>query len=369
MVEARPFDRFTGSAIFTTAVNKPRTVKIKGPLEAAAARVLRGVPGLSAEVERDGRKRSADAVLEFAGTRMKIVVEFKDRANAATAWQLVRYAEAHLDKPLLLVARETTAETRRILEEHGIGVVDGLGNAHVEQPGLLFHRDGRHRHERRAAGRPATRVRGKAGVVAQALLLQPERTWHVHDLAAEAGVSPPLAHRVLARLEDEGVVAPEGAGPKRVRRVAEPAALLDLWAEEQADKETRTTAYLLAQTPAQLVNELGTNLGAAGIDYALTGAAGASLVAPFITAIPVAEVWVEATAGPEDLYDGARADPVAEGHNVAFLQAKDDTPLAFRERVRGLWVANRFRLYRDLLRDPRRGREQADHLRREVIGF
>jgi hypothetical protein len=32
-------------------------------------------------------------------------------------------------------------------------------------------------------------------------------------------------------------------------------------------------------------------------------------------------------------------------------------------------VVNRFRLYVDLLDDPRRGREQADNLRREVIGF
>ena len=47
----------------------------------------------------------------------------------------------------------------------------------------------------------------------------------------------------------------------------------------------------------------------------------------------------------------------------------DDTPLAFREKAKGLWVANRFRLYGDLRSDPRRGREQADHLRQEVIGF
>jgi len=114
---------------------------------------------------------------------------------------------------------------------------------------------------------------------------------------------------------------------------------------------------------------LGTNLGRAGIDHALTGPAAASLVAPFITAVPVAEVWVTATAAPEELYDGAQADPVTDGQNVVFLQAKDDTPLAFREKKKGLWLANRFRLYADLRRDPRRGREQAEDLRREVIGF
>jgi hypothetical protein len=60
---------------------------------------------------------------------------------------------------------------------------------------------------------------------------------------------------------------------------------------------------------------------------------------------------------------------VVDGHNIVFLQAKDDAPLAFRERVKTLWLANRFRIYADLRRDPRRGREQAANLRREVIGF
>ena len=63
------------------------------------------------------------------------------------------------------------------------------------------------------------------------------------------------------------------------------------------------------------------------------------------------------------------SDPVADGQNVVFLQAKDDAPLAFRELVKGMWVVNHFRLYADLRHDPRRGREQADHLRQEVIGF
>ncbi len=92
-------------------------------------------------------------------------------------------------------------------------------------------------------------------------------------------------------------------------------------------------------------------------------------MAPLVTAIPVVDVWVAAKASPEDLCDAAGADRVTEGQNVNFLQAKDDAPLAFREEVKGLWLANRFRLYADLRRDPRRGREQADNLRREVIGF
>jgi hypothetical protein len=76
----------------------------------------------------------------------------------------------------------------------------------------------------------------------------------------------------------------------RVRRLTNPTALLDLWAEENTDRPARTSAYLLAQTPRQLIQELGRALGRNRIDYALTAAAAGSLVAPFITAVPVVEV-------------------------------------------------------------------------------
>jgi transposase len=356
---------FTKAGIFTAVVKQRELVKLEGPFEAEALRILRQIPGMVVIAEPGGADRGVDAFLGFAGGRTRVAVEIKRRANAATAWQLVHEAEARPDTPLLLIADETTAEAREILGEHGIAVIDGLGNAHIELPGLLFHLEGRGRAQ---LARPA-RLTGKAGLVAQALLLQPERGWQVQDLAADVGVSMGLAHRVLARLEEEGIITAEGAGRNRVRHVTNPTALLDLWAEEKADRPRRTLAYLLAQTPQQLIEELGTNLGRGGIDYALTGAAAASLVAPFITAVPVVDVWVTATAAPEELYDAAQAAPVTDGQNVVFLQAKDDTPLAFREQANALWVTNRMRLYADLRRDPRRGREQADHLRREVIGF
>lgn len=346
-------------------VKKREIVNIEGPFEAEALRILREIPGITVDVEPGGQDDGVDAILSFADQRAPIALEVKQEANAATAWQLVHEAEKHSAARLLLIAGATTAEAREILEEHGIAVIDGLGNAHIELPGLLFHLEGR---RRPAQSRP-TRLQGKAGVAAQALLLDPDRDWTVQELAREADVAAGLAHRVLTRLENEGVVTSEGRGPRRVRQVSNSTALLDLWAEEQADRSTRTPAYLLAQTPRQLVDRLGANLGKADVDYALTGAAGASLVAPFITALPVADVWVAATAAPEELHAAAGTNAVTEGHNVVFLQAKDDTPLAFRQRWHDLWLANQFRLYADLRRDPRRGREQANHLREEVIGF
>ncbi len=354
-------------------MNKQLAVKIEGQLEAEALRILRETPGLEVVLEHrkepHEERHEIDAVARFAGAQVRMMVEFKRHVNAATAWTLVHINRGRPDAPLLVIAGVTTTEARKILSDHGVSLIDGVGNARVEIPGLLIHRDAPDREGRRVRIQYKTRLRGKAGVAAQALLLAPQRAWKVHDLARTAGISPGFAHRLLVRLEHEKVVDADGQGPSRVRRVANPTALLDLWAEENLDHPRRLNAYLLAQTPRKLIELLAGRLESAGIGYAMTGAAAANLLAPFVTAIPVVDVWVTDLAAPEDLLKATGAESVPNGHNVSFLQVKADTALAFKEKTGGVWIANRIRLYADLRRDPRRGRDQADHFRRGIIGL
>jgi hypothetical protein len=222
-----------------------------------------------------------------------------------------------------------------------------------------------------AAGPAAARLAGRAGVIAQALLLDPRRDWGVHILAQAANVSPGLAHRVLQRLEAAGIIESSGAGPAKVRRVADPTALLDLWAEESRDRgAARSRAFRLAQTPRELAEGVAHDLDANDIAYAVTGAAAASLVAPSVTALPVTEIWVTEAVAVATLLRVIGAEPADSGSNLALLQARDDLALSFRRQTAlGVWTVNPFRLYLDLRADPRRGREQADHLREQVVGF
>jgi len=89
-----------------------------------------------------------------------------------------------------------------------------------------------------------------------------------------------------------------------------------------------------------------------GIDYALTGAAAVARIAPFVTNVAVAEVWLGGTVDASDVCVRVGATPVESGPNVVFLQERDDGPLAFRTRVGGVWTANLFRLYVDVRREP-----------------
>jgi hypothetical protein len=358
---------------FTCIVNIDETVN-PWQWEALALQLLRSVPGVHGVETQDSVSdgRRVDAIVRFSDRSTPVILEVKRHANAATARQLIDYA-GHHDRDAaeyILVAGDSTTEARALLAEHGIGLIDGLGNAHVELPGLLVHMEQRRRTTARPTRPNLPRLTGKAGVVAQALLLQPERAWKVADVAGMAGVSAGLAHRVLTRLETENVMKAEGMGPRRNRRVVNPTALLDLWVEETTtERQHRVLAHVVARTPEARMRDLTNNLNARKTRYAVTGASAAVLLAPLVTAIPITEVWLSANVLATDALATAHAEHVAEGANVVFLQMKGDEPLAFAQRHQGIKTVNVFRLYADLRRDPRRGREQADNLRREVIGF
>lgn len=363
---------FTKSAIFTVVVNKAPIVKIKGPFEKEALRILRDIPEIEVEVALPDGGRP-DFVLRAGDVTYVIEVKAQRVANAAAARQVAEYAR-HLPGaiPVLLVATTTTEEARRILEEGGVAVIDGLGNMRVELPGLFLRAEGRRNAPliRDTPSQPPVKLTGKAGVVAQAILQAPLREWQVHDLAEVTGVSMGLAHRVLTRLEREQLVEVDGAGPQRTRRVTNATALLDLWAEEMQDRGVKQLrAFRLARDPRAQARTLSRALTEANIEHAVTGAAGAARLAPFITAIPVTEIWIAETVRLDHAVAAVGADVVNDGHNILLQQVAGDAPLAFRQKVEAVWTADRFRLFYDLRHDPRRGREQADRLREEVIGF
>jgi len=303
------------------------------------------------------------------------VVEFEARSvvNSAAAHQIVAATKrmptgAHL----IVVAKATTEEARNLLEEAGIGFLDLSGNMRIHLPGLFVWAQGGRGHVpagKQADGSPL-KLSGKAGVAALALLCDPAREWRVQDLVQRAFVSAGLAHRLLARLEREGIVRATAAGPRKTRQLTNRSALLDLWAEEMKDRGKQLVrGYRLARDPRAQARTLSRLLDQANVEHAVSGAAGAAMLVPSATAIPVTDIWVTENAALQEVLAELKAERVESGHNLALRQAADDTPLAFRQQIQGVWVANTFRLYFDLRQDPRRGPEQADRIREEVIRF
>ena len=187
-------------------------------------------------------------------------------------------------------------------------------------------------------------------------------------MAERAGVSTALAHRVFSRLERVTVLASDGRGPRKTRRVASPGALLDLWAEEAVEpKERRTPAYALMRGDG--ARAVSSRLADRELPHAVTGVAAAARRVAFLTSVLVTEVRVTAARTPAEVAAAVDARLVEEGANIVFVQGSDDAELRFRREVDGVWLAAETRVYLDALRDPRRGAEQAREYRSQVFGF
>ena len=358
-------DIFTPTCIFTAVVKNQPPVKIAGALEAWALSAIRAQPGFDAAIR-------PDAEISIEGRTRPIVLEAKRRVDAASAHAIVALARrTPKGRDFILVAVHTSEGARQILEANEVAYLDGLGNASIRLPGV-FVRTGSFSAAAVIVDREPVKARlaGKAGLIAQALLLDRDRAWRVADIAAEAGVSTGLAHRVLARLEDATILAADGSGPRKVRRITNPEALLDLWAEEERERGARrTAAFVLARPGARTAALLSERLAGAGIMHAITGIAAAAILAPALTSVPITYVRVTAAVPVSEALNALDARQTEEGANLVIVQGADDTELRFRREIDGIWLAADTRIYLDSLRDPRRGKEQAQLFRESVLGI
>jgi hypothetical protein len=348
-----------------------------------ALRDLAGFNRLSApdETTAGGRGHTQPDALIYAEVQGKpviIVIAAKahgyPRDMRAATEQLAHYvAHARPDSGdaaivPMVVAPAISPGGRAVLRERGVAYWDRGGSLYLNLPGALYDIERRppkaeERHRR-------SLYRGRAAQVVHTLLNEPERAWHVGELAATADVSAYTAHQVLTALERELWVDKAGRGPQAVRLLREPGALLDAWAAaHRLDDYAFRRFHTWAQSPATLRRQIAAALDGAGIEYALTLAAGAELVAPFATDGGRLALLVSARADLAEVIRGVGLRPAEEGDNVAFLLARDRSPLLFRRRVGDAWVASDAQLYRDLWAWPRRGREQAAHLRAERLPF
>ena len=165
------------------------------------------------------------------------------------------------------------------------------------------------------------RLTGRTGVVAETLLLGGIKTWwSVRELAKVSDVSPALAHRVLARLEQEGLLLTKGSGPEKVRAVSNLRGLAELWSEEEKKPQSVLRGFLYGaalETLARKVLDLYP-------DDALGGTLAANLYKPTLTRVlPPLRLWVGQGFAPAPLLT-LGFERTEEGANIEFMQSKDD---------------------------------------------
>lgn len=193
----------------------------------------------------------------------------------------------------------------------------------------------------------------------------------MQEIAKRVAVSPATASETLQELESRGWVISEGGGPAKLRKLANPRALLDAWRDYQRDAAPppRLSRYYVSSPDAErLSHRLDDACAALGAKYEVTGQVAGQAYAPFLTQISKLHCRLSPSRQAEVL-DDLKARPAFEGWNLGVLETTDAENMAFRQRHQdGRWLADPLQTYLDLLREGGRSAEVAQHLRAERLG-
>ena len=332
------------------------------------------VPGEMEAVKSHQDGYDADLIIEVEGRPVHLIIEAKEKGYPSdlrdTAWRLNHLRNNHRNMPTLplIVSPSIPQSSRAFLRELKLGYVDMGGSLYLPLPGSLILID--RPAPRKGDRRPKNLYKGSTAQVLHVLLSEINRGWHVHEIADKAKVSTYTAHHVFTALEERELIERRGKGPSLVRYVKTPGALLDEWAENYPLKQYEARGYYYwAQSYEKLTKDVTAELRGQGVEYALTLASGAALVAPFVTGVERLSIIVPVTTDLDSISQRMDLKGAEKGANVTFLMTREKSPLMLRQRKGEVWVASNIQLYLDLWNWPARGKEQARHLREERIQF
>src|SRR5437667_7376736 len=280
---------------------------------------------------------------------------------------VTRLAEVRRELPTahpVAAATYTGPQSARILKDNNLGYVDLSGNCYLAFENVLIEKDGKRN------VRPSTRplrslFAPRATRVVRVLPVEPARAWRLEELARAAQVSLGHTHNVVKRLQELAWV--EHDESQRIR-LGKPADLLESWCESYTYRANEIGSYAAPERVTRaFLSAIARAATAEGRRYAFTLNAGLSLVAPSLR-VPAVHCYLEGDPAPVAAALGLRA--TAEGDGAVHFLAPYD-PGVFHALLEkgGLTVVCLPQLYADLLRYERRGREQAEHLRREAMGY
>jgi hypothetical protein len=263
----------------------------------------------------------------------------------------------------IVAAPYVSPESAALVRRNGCGYIDLSGNCYLAFDTVLIQKEGRPnasliRRPLKALFAPrATRI-------VRALLVERDRSWRLDELGRAVGVSLGHAHNVMKRLEELDWVE---RGRDGLYRLARPGELLDAWRDEYTYRVNGLSAFVSpAGDKRRVMEALARHATELGMSYAFTLHAGASLIGPHVR---VSTVHCYVTGDSEPLVRVLGLQPV-EGEGSVYLMAPYDPGVFYAPVVKGGFrVVSIPQLYVDLHGHERRGREQAEKLRRDAMGF
>ena len=314
--------------------------------------------------------KSADLAVKFrlGDTERLVVVEVstlgQPRQIRAAVTRLSEVRREHPTAYPVAAAAYISPQSARILKDNNFGYVDLSGNCCLAFDEVLIEKEGK-RNVRPSSRSLRSLFAPRATRVVRVLLAEPTHDWRLEELAKAAQVSLGHSHNVVKRLEDLRWV--ERDEDQRIH-LGKPADLLQAWSESYTYRANEITSYFVSERVSRkFMAEVARAATAEGRRYAFTLSAGLSLVAPQprLTAV---HCYIEGDPAP--VATALELRPAAETDGALHLLTPYDPGVFYGGLEKaGLKVVSLPQLYADLVRDERRGAEQAEHLRREAMGY
>lgn len=361
----------------------PDIQQFEHELQAILLSVLRKMPNVTSVYEEglEGPDSGIDFIVNASvnGKPVRLLVQAKNalfpRDVRAAFWNM-KSTSRRLPKDedsvpsIPMIAAGTISDgAKELLQAERIGYLDRAGSLFLPNDDLYILIDRPAPKEARKMDRPL--FSGNRSAVVHALLLNPQQWFSTNELAKLAWVSPSTVSVTFAELEKRDMVAVQGKGPNKTRRLSTPTALLDEWARqtELLPKPEIRRYYvprLKSEELMKAINDVCKRLSTA---YVITHEWAAQLYSPFLSNISQVRCRIFPN-GPLSLITGElNAREVEEGSNFGLIESESVRDMLFEQEIRGLRVESPILAYLDLLSGEGRSKELAEHLRNERIGF
>lgn len=255
-------------------------------------------------------------------------------------------------------------QSGRILKNNGLGYADLSGNCYLAFGNVHIDKEGKRN------VRPSTRplrslFAPRATRVVRVLLSDAGRRWRLEELAKAADVSLGHSHNVVKRLEELAWV---GRDNHQRFHLSKPADLLESWSESYTYRDNEILSYFVPERlTRKFLGEVARLAIGQGNRYAFTLHAGISLIAPHLRVLAI-HCYLEEDPAPLVAALGLR--PAAAPDGAFHILVPYDAGVFYGALEKGgLKVVCLPQLYVDLRHYEGRGREQAEHLRREAMGY
>lgn len=269
-------------------------------------------------------------------------------------------------RPDIVAGRHLSPGARDTLTRAGVSWVDETGAAEVVLGTILVSREGR----TVPGNAQPPRWAPSTLAVAEGLLCGAEAT--VSATRGATALSTGSCTNALRALTELGLLEADAQrGCAAGRRVRDPSALLGAYADAAAALRPveQLQVGVMWRDPVAGLVDLGRRWTETGLDWCATGAAAAAVVAPLLTNVGGAEVYVGADtlAGLAAVAERSGLKPI-EGGRLTLRPAPSRGVLRFTTEAGGLRIAPWPRIYADLRTLGVRGEEAAEHLREVIDG-